>query len=119
MKRELFFFLISGLSAVLTDFITYFLLIPHISHNSAKGLSFVAGSVVAYLMNKYLTFLKKENSSLEIFKFILLYSMTLGANVLVNHITLSIIDIKIVGFLMATGTSTVLNFIGQKFWVFK
>jgi len=119
MKRELFYFLISGISAVFTDFVTYFILIPHLSHNWAKGISFVAGSFVAYLMNKYLTFIKKESSGIEIIKFIVLYSVTLGANILVNDIALNFIDFKVIGFLAATGTSTILNYIGQKFWVFK
>ncbi len=120
MKRELLFFIISGCSAVLTDLVFYFLLVDFLGHNIAKAISFILGSVVAFILNKYLTFKKKESSLTEIIKFIILYALTLGANVMVNHgVILVIPEYKIFAFLCATGTSTVLNYIGQKFWVFK
>ncbi|HRG48152.1 MAG TPA: GtrA family protein [Leptospiraceae bacterium] len=120
MKRELVFFIISGCSAVLTDLISYFLLVNSLGHDYAKALSFVLGSFVAFILNKYLTFQKKESSIAEIIKFSILYAITLGANVAVNHgVILITPEYKIFAFLCATGTSTILNFIGQKFWVFK
>ena len=84
MKRELVFFLISGCSAVLTDLISYFLLVNSLGHDYAKALSFVLGSFVAFILNKYLTFQKKESSITEVIKFSILYALTLGANVTVN-----------------------------------
>jgi putative flippase GtrA len=120
MKRELFFFLISGFSAVFTDLISYFLLVDSLGHNIAKAISFILGSIVAFVLNKYLTFQKKESSLTEVIKFSILYAITLTANVIVNHAVILIIpEFKIFAFLCATGTSTILNYIGQKFWVFK
>ena len=41
------------------------------------------------------------------------------ANVAVNHISLIYIsELMVIGFILATATSTILNFIGMKFWVF-
>lgn len=120
MKRELIFFLISGCSAVLTDLLSYYFLFNILGHNISKTISFILGSVVAYILNKYLTFQKKEPSSLEILRFAILYAITLSANVFINDTVLKLLlDQKLFAFLCATGTSTILNYIGQKFWVFK
>ncbi|TGL56479.1 GtrA family protein [Leptospira ognonensis] len=120
MKREILFFIIAGCSAVLTDLSVYYLSFPYFGHDKGKAISFIAGSIVAYLLNKYFTFQKKENSLKEILKFTCLYLFTLGANVLVNNLTIRVLpDYLLFAFLCATGVSTILNFIGQKYWVFK
>ena len=119
IKKELKRFLVAGISAVGTDLITYYLLLNLFSTDVAKGISFLLGTVVAFIINKYWTFEKHEKSYVEIVKFGLLYSLTLGANVMTNKIVLDMFHITLVAFLIATGVSTVLNFIGQKWWVFR
>jgi putative flippase GtrA len=118
-KKELKRFLVAGVSAVSTDLITYYLLLNFLSYDFAKTISFLLGAVVAFLINKYWTFEKHEKSYKEMLKFGMLYSVTLGANVLTNKIVIDITQIVFLAFLVATGVSTVLNFLGQKFWVFK
>lgn len=118
-KKELKRFLVAGLSAVGTDLCVYYLLLNFLANNFAKGISFLVGTVVAFIINKYWTFGKNEKSFIEVIRFGLLYSITLGANVLVNMLVLDNSGIVILSFIIATGISTVLNFIGQKFWVFK
>lgn len=119
MKKELKRFLVAGCSAVGIDLISYYFLLQFFSHDIAKGISFLLGTIVAYIINKYWTFEKHEKSYAEVLKFGILYSMTLSANIIVNKIVLNITSIVFLGFLVATGVSTILNFIGQKFWVFK
>ena len=132
-KNELIKFIISGCCAVATDMLGYYLLSLFLPLSISKAVSFLAGTGVAYFMNKYYTFGRKEKSFEEVRNFIFLYLFSLAANVLVNKISLllcpvifanvSIINnfetIKVFAFVAATGTSTVINFIGQKFWVFK
>ncbi|MCW7472077.1 GtrA family protein [Leptospira levettii] len=120
MKREIIWFLIAGLCAVGTDLSTYYILRELLPVSYSKGISFVLGSIIAFIINKYKTFEKKEFSPMEILKFSSLYLSTLIANVLVNYLSLKVIpDFVLFAFLCATGTSTILNYIGQKFWVFK
>jgi putative flippase GtrA len=90
-----------------------------LSHDVAKAISFFLGTIVAFIINKYWTFEKHEKSYKEIVQFTILYSLTLGANVITNKFVLIQIDSILFAFLVATGVSTVLNFLGQKFWVFK
>lgn len=110
------------------DTAVYFLLLPFLPPSIAKAVSFISGTVVAYILNKFWTFKKPKRSHIEVVKFICLYVSTLGANVAVNRVTLdhapTILPIlkgceTQFAFFAATGTSTVLNFLGQKFWVFK
>ena len=119
LKREMSRFLVAGFCAVGTDMGSYFLLLKVLPHDYSKGISLLLGTIVAYFINKYWTFEKKTNSSGEMGKFALLYLSTFGANVLVNRIVLNLFQSTLYAFLMATGVSTVLNFIGQKWWVFK
>jgi len=119
IKKELKRFLVAGISAVGTDLATYYLLLNFLDTDMAKAISFLLGTIVAFIINKYWTFEKHDKSYKEIVKFGLLYSSTLGANVITNKIVLDIFSITLIAFLIATGVSTVLNFIGQKWWVFK
>lgn len=119
-KQELVRFLITGILAVGTDFSSYYLLLDVLSIDVAKGTSFILGSIVAFILNKMWTFENDAQVAPALLQFTLLYTMTFLANVAVNHLTLNwITEITLVGFLFATATSTVLNFLGMKFWVFK
>ncbi len=119
-RKELIRFLIAGFSAVFTDMGTYYLILSVLPPSAAKVISFICGTVVAYLLNKFWTFEKKKFCHKEMIRFALLYCTTLGVNVLVNKVALEITDSNyLFSFLAATGTSTVLNFIGQKWWVFR
>jgi putative flippase GtrA len=118
-QKELIRFLFSGGAAVVTDFAVYYLLHPYTTYAVAKGISFVTGSIVAFLLNKYWTFGMNEYAHSEVIKFAILYTLTLGANMGVNELCLTQLHFAVwLAFLFATGTSTVLNFIGQKWWVF-
>ena len=118
IKRELNKFLIAGLAAVGSDLLVYYLLLNLLSTEVSKGISFIIGSVVAFIINKYWTFKKPEKSYKEMIQFGVLYSTTLGLNVMTNKIVLDYTDIVLVSFTVATGISTILNFVGQKWWVF-
>lgn len=120
MKRQLSRFLVVGSTTVLIDFLVYALLIIFIPTTVSKTASFLTGTLFAYFANKLWTFEKKERDHAEMVSFFILYGTTLAVNVSVNQLVLHILPGYIfLGFLTATGTSTVLNFIGQKWWVFR
>jgi putative flippase GtrA len=120
LKKQISRFLVTGSLAVLTDTIVYYLLIFIVSTIVAKGISFVSGTILAYVLNKRWTFNHNQRGVGSAIKFSVLYLSTLGANICVNELVLSQLnETYILAFLAATGTSTVLNFIGQKWWVFR
>jgi putative flippase GtrA len=119
IKRELNRFLFAGLCAVFSDLLIYYILLKSLNSDLAKGISFLVGTIVAFIINKYWTFEKPDKSVKEVLQFGILYSTTLGLNVMTNKIMLSYTSIVFLSFFVATGVSTILNFVGQKFWVFK
>jgi len=119
-KKELLRFLVGGGSAVVTDFIAYkLLMLAGLDRNLSKAISFILGSAVGFVINKCWTFESKGFSGREILRYVILYSCTAAINTLVNKIALMIVPVEVLGFLCATGVSTVLNFLGQKFFVFR
>ncbi|TDQ32773.1 GtrA family protein [Zeaxanthinibacter enoshimensis] len=118
-RKQLRRFVVTGIIAVAVDFGLYYALNTVIDHNLAKGISFLSGTIVAYIFNKYWTFETKEFSSSQLLKFFILYGLTLGVNIITNDVALLMFRNLTFAFLCATGASTILNFLGQKFWVFK
>ncbi len=112
-------FILSGISAVTVDLLAYYILANYLNYDLAKTLSFICGTIVAFIANKYFTFQKYEKRNKEVWQFVLLYLATLIVNVAINRIVLEISQIVLLGFLVATVFSASLNFLGQKFWVFK
>lgn len=118
-RKEILRFLVGGGSAVVTDYIVYRLLIwLSFGVTMSKGISFVTGSIVGFVINKLWTFESKKFIKAEVVKYIILYTITATINAWVNDIVLLLFNIQLFAFLCATGVSTVLNFIGQKFFVF-
>ena len=116
--REIRRFFLTGCAAVTTDLAIYYLLSSFCSYEVSKGLSFLCGALVAYLLNKFWTFQRFPLCWGEISAFVLLYTASLGLNVTVNHYALDYLP-WIGAFLLATSTSTVVNFFGQKYGVFR
>jgi len=125
IKRELVMFLIVGASTVLVDFLTYLGLIglQLMEVDMAKVTGFLVGTLFAYFANRFWTFGHKSNASGSAWRFSALYASTLGANVLINALSLKLLadmaNAFQFAFLLATGVSACLNFLGMKFFVFK
>jgi putative flippase GtrA len=119
LGKELKFFILAGVSAVATDLTLYYVIQDFLARDIAKGISFLVGTAVAFIINKYWTFEKPLKSYNEIIEFGMLYTVTLILNVITNRFILDVTGFVLFAFLVATGVSTVCNFLGQKFWVFK
>jgi putative flippase GtrA len=125
IKRELTIFLIVGVSTVLVDFISYRGLIGFqvMEVDMAKAAGFLVGTLFAYFANRFWTFGHNPHVPGSVWRFSALYASTLGANVLTNALVLKLLaDMAIafqLSFLLATGVSACLNFLGMKYFVFK
>lgn len=118
-RKEIIRFIIVGSGAVLTDFLVYNFSLMLFSMSYSKVISFLCGSLVAFMANKMWTFEQKENRTYEIVKFTLLYSISLMFNTTTNKVIFDYSGDKLLAFIFATSLSTLINFIGQKYWVFK
>ncbi|MCG6154649.1 GtrA family protein [Rubinisphaera margarita] len=118
--------MIGGLS-VLTDLAVYVLLVQiGVGSHAAKATSYVSGMTVGYIGNKLWTFESSRRSADEPIAYAILYCLTLGVNVVVNAACLSAFDERLsppasrgLAFLLATGLTTILNFLGMRFVTFR
>jgi putative flippase GtrA len=138
LKKQLIKFTLTGILAVIVDLTCYYILLnvlpervlSMISNEAfAKAVSFICGMTVTYTLNKFWTWNQNNHSRKSVLKFALFYGLSLIVNVVVNSVLLfmmheyaSLFDLPykyVIAFVGATGVSASLNFIGQKFWVFK
>lgn len=141
-SKQLTKFGIVGISAVCVDAIIYYILSQFLDVNISKALGFLSGTFVTYNLNKYWTWRQTDKSTMRLFQFVLLYLASMLINVGVNSLALEFIPNtniiialqtgeeamrelipmkadKFIAFFIATAVSSVFNFIGQKYWVFK
>lgn len=117
---ELLKFCVGGGSAVAADYLFYRLLqYLGLEIWAAKALSYIIGAAIGFVINKLWTFGSKKFKTSEIIKYVVLYAASAGINAAVNSLVIWLTGIKILAFLAATGVSTVINFLGQKFFVFR
>lgn len=118
-KKEVLGFLVGGTSAVLVDYVSYLLLLNlGIERSISKATSYILGAIVGFVINKFFAFDSRRFSIGEISRYAFLYACTAGANTFTNYTVLLISSWVLFAFLTATCVSTVLNFLGQKFFVF-
>ncbi|MGE0695516.1 MAG: GtrA family protein [Pirellulales bacterium] len=116
-------FLVIGSSSVVIDYAAYCLLAGPLAveMNLAKGISYVIGMAFGFVGNKYWTFGSARRSATEPFSYLALYLVTLAVNIGVNGLVLAALGrgATLLAFLVATGTTTVLNFLGMRLVTFR
>ena len=119
-NSEIIKFIVVGVLAVLIDGTTYALMVRAIGfeHGLSKRVSFILGSIWAFFANKHYTFNSPAPARKEIILFSILYITTYFVNGWIHDITWKKSDLDWLSFLTATATSTVINYLGQKFVVF-
>lgn len=118
--KEKVFFLVGGGSAVSIDFILYrIFILCDIDVTIAKTISYISGAVVGFIINKFWTFESKKFNISEVFRYIFLYAVSAMVNTLINTLVIIFTSMTIFAFLCATFVSMIINFIGQKFFVFR
>ncbi len=117
-------FLLVGILAVVIDFVVYRLLLSAaVPVVISKTAGFITGAVFAYFANRIFTFESATRQQpAEVAKFVGVYALTMLANVAINSMAISMLAFTKynidIAFLLATGTSAALNFLGMKFFVF-
>ena len=120
LEYQILMFIVIGGLATIIDFIIYNYLLAFISINFSKLISMLVSSLFSYFMNKIFTFNKGKNyNSKYLIKFYIIFLLSLLTNIFVNYYAYKWTSIKILAFILATLFGMIVNFIGQKFYVFK
>ena len=120
------FILTGGLSAVVDFGLLVLLMFLGLGHTAAKSLSFIAGTTTAYLINRRWTF-RAAPSRRRFLAVVVLYALTFALQVglfslLFTGLTAqgySRIVVQVVGFVIAQGVATTVNFIVQRAVIFR
>ena len=120
LKKEILRFLLIGGIAVSIDGLVYFALVQFeiCDPSWAKRISFAAGAIWAFFMNKLYTFQQYHFVFREPLIFVVVYIVGGLCNSIAHDLVFKFSGIKFLSFLIATGISTCTNFIGQKWIVF-
>jgi putative flippase GtrA len=132
LRTQLVRFVLTGGLSALVDFgllvllMHGFLGVPGLGHTAAKALSFVAGTTTAYLINRRWTFVA-EPSRRRFAAVVVLYALTFALQVglfsllfdelTAQHLPLRVV--QLVGFVVAQGVATTVNFIVQRGVIFR
>ena len=118
---EAYRFLLVGLCSVSIDFLFYYIFIyfDFFDPNNSKRISFILGAIFAFFANRSYVFRVSEKKNSQFVYFIILYFTSFVLNSLVHDYTYFLTKITLLSFLFATAVSTVTNYIGQKFIIFK
>ena len=118
---EIYRFLIVGICSVSIDFIFYYLFIyfDFFDPNNSKRISFIIGAIFAFYTNRNYVFRVNQKKFSQYIMFSILYFTSFILNSIVHDYIYLISNLTLVSFLCATMVSTITNFTGQKFLIFK
>jgi putative flippase GtrA len=116
IRKQIKSFLLVGFTATCLDFATYFLLVElGVERSLSKGISYVCGVYIGFLGNSIFTF-EQRNSNLR--RYLLVYLISLIANLTINYLSLMATQNGLIGWLAATLVSTFMNFAGLRYFAF-
>jgi putative flippase GtrA len=114
------FVIIGLLSTALNYGIFFFLLQLNVNYMWASAVGYISGVLAGFVFNKNWTFTKSSSNKSYLFKYLLLYAVSLGVSLLFLNLTVGKagMDAKIANFFCIVLT-TIINFAGTKYVVFK
>lgn len=125
IRRELGFFILNGIVSVIIAYLIYRFLVSNeiLGINAANGVAYISGMGYGFFSNKQFAFQDRQLvTRIKVIRYVSLHACTLLVNMYINsemlrHISGLTNDI-LFSFLVAISISTIINFLGLKYFVF-
>ena len=119
-KSSVIKFVLVGGASTGIDFLLYMVLSGFLPVAVAKAVSMIAASAFSFVANKRFSFQNREKTTFRsLFRFYLVFAANLAVNVGVNSLVYRGTQRKILAFVIATACGMVVNYCGQRFFVFR
>lgn len=117
-------FTVTGGLTVALDAVVYASLVRlGVPIDGSKALGLIAATIFAYFVNRFWAFNDARASSARVLSFLSLYASAIVLNVVVNKLSIHALSQSswglIVSWFLATGSSSVLNYVGMRYFVFR
>lgn len=113
-------FIITGGTATLIDFIIYMLIRVRIGTSFGKFVSMLCANVFSFMVNKKWTFgVERKVTIRMVVLYVFVQVFNIGTNVFVNAVSLKLTNMVVLSFVIATGCAMIVNYLGQRFIVFR
>ena len=119
LSSQLVRFLLTGGGTTGLDFILYMIGSQMLPTTPAKVISMMGASILSYCLNKKYTFKNEKKDRSQIIRFYVIFGLNFIANVSMNQIAFDITTSRVFGFVVGTVCGLTVNYIGQKFFVFR
>ncbi len=110
-----------GIMSVIIDAVVYFMCInmDFLSPENAKRTGFVSGAIFGFFMNRDFTFRVETKNLKQPIRFAGLYMTSFLANSLSHDLIFLQFQVPFLSFIIATAVSTIINYVGQRYYVFR
>ena len=116
-------FLIVGGTCTIINYAIFFVLLNYfgVQYLLSSAIGYTSGLVIGYFINKFWTYQVEKNSQEKfMFKYLLVYSASLAGSTVFLKILVDLLNFNpTLANIFAIGLSTITNFVGTNFLVFK
>ncbi|MBP7282760.1 MAG: GtrA family protein [Leptospiraceae bacterium] len=122
LNRFIKFLVVGGICTII-NYIIFYVLFNYfgVQYLLSSAIGYTSGLVIGYYVNKFWTYqVERDSQEKYMFKYLFVYLASLGASTLFLKFLVEFLNLNpVLANIFAIGLSTITNFVGTNFLVFK